>query len=63
MLTVREARLSDAEQIAKIHDETWKLTYGPIIADEDLEQVMTYDTRKIMWETTLSSQKYNNMFM
>lgn len=57
MLTVREARLSDAEQIAKIHDETWKLTYGPIIADEDLKQVMTYDTRKIMWETTLSSQK------
>ncbi|MGP4073617.1 GNAT family N-acetyltransferase [Piscibacillus sp. B03] len=57
MLTVREARPNDAEQIAKIHDETWKLTYGPIIADEDLKQVMSFERRKIMWETTLASKK------
>ena len=44
MLTIRKATPNDAEQIARIHDETWKLTYGPLIANEDLEQVR--------WKTT-----------
>ncbi|RPF50145.1 GNAT family N-acetyltransferase [Aquisalibacillus elongatus] len=57
MFNVRQATLKDAEQIAKVHDQTWKLTYQPLLANEDFQQVMTYEHRKIMWETTLASNR------
>ncbi|GEL76916.1 GNAT family N-acetyltransferase [Tenuibacillus multivorans] len=59
MLFIREATRDDAEQIANIHDQTWRLTYESLIDDEDLKQVMTLDHRRVMWETMLSSNKVN----
>ncbi|TFB22114.1 GNAT family N-acetyltransferase [Filobacillus milosensis] len=57
MINVRAATLDDAKQIAGIHDQTWKSTYEPLIAEKDLKRVMNIEHRTIMWETTLSSSK------
>ncbi|PKR78252.1 GNAT family N-acetyltransferase [Halalkalibacillus sediminis] len=59
MVTVRKARLEDAEHIAEVHDKTWRSTYEPIIKEADLQQVKSFQTRKIMWETALQSSKIN----
>ncbi|MDQ0351650.1 L-amino acid N-acyltransferase YncA [Alkalibacillus filiformis] len=59
MVKVRQATVFDAEQIANVHDDTWKLTYEPIIQQDDLQQVTSFENRKIMWETTLRSSSHH----
>ncbi|WP_188207039.1 GNAT family N-acetyltransferase [Alkalibacillus aidingensis] len=59
MVNVRKATVEDAEKVAKVHDQTWKWTYEPIIQKDDLQQVTSFEYKKIMWETTLRSPHHH----
>ncbi|GAA0471046.1 GNAT family N-acetyltransferase [Alkalibacillus silvisoli] len=59
MLKVRRATVIDAEQIARVHDNTWKSTYETIIQEDDLQQVTSFENRKVMWETTLQTLNHH----
>lgn len=52
MYLIRKASYEDAETIANIHFKTWKSTYTELIDEQDITN-MTYDNRKILWETIL----------
>ncbi|WP_306428702.1 hypothetical protein [Robertmurraya siralis] len=39
MMIIREATLSDAEGIAKVHVDSWRTTYKGIVSDVFLEQL------------------------
>lgn len=52
MYLVRRANYEDAETIADIHFKTWKSTYTELIDEKDITN-MTYENRKILWETIL----------
>ncbi|MBB6454642.1 ribosomal protein S18 acetylase RimI-like enzyme [Salirhabdus euzebyi] len=55
MVFIRQASLPDAGQIAKVHVESWKSTYKDIVVQEDLNHVLSYEKRKVLWETVLKS--------
>ena len=50
----REAKLSDAEGIAKAYVDSWKTTYKNIIPDTFLER-MSYEKRIPQWTTNISN--------
>lgn len=52
MYLIRKASYEDAETIAHIHFKTWKNTYTELIDEKDITN-MTYENRKILWETIL----------
>ncbi|WP_217586062.1 GNAT family N-acetyltransferase [Lentibacillus saliphilus] len=58
MFTIRKAVYEDAEEIANIHVQSWKSTYAELLDEKDLSN-MTYENRKILWETILQVQKAN----
>lgn len=58
MFFIRKARLDDAEAIADIHVTSWKSTYVDLLDEKDLSN-MTFENRKILWETKLQVQKKN----
>jgi L-amino acid N-acyltransferase YncA len=47
-MKIREAVLSDATGIAKVHVDSWKTTYQNIVPDEYLES-LKYESREQMW--------------
>ncbi|MDL4842723.1 GNAT family N-acetyltransferase [Aquibacillus rhizosphaerae] len=53
MFFIRKAILEDAEKIAEIHVKSWKSTYSELINEKDMSNI-TYDNRKVFWETVLS---------
>jgi L-amino acid N-acyltransferase YncA len=57
MTKIRKAMLEDAEQIAKVHVESWLSTYKNIVREEDLKQAVSFENRKVLWETILKTQK------
>ncbi|WP_306421198.1 GNAT family N-acetyltransferase [Robertmurraya sp. DFI.2.37] len=48
MMIIREAALSDAEGIAKVHVDSWRTTYKGIVSDVFLEQ-LSYKKRTKSW--------------
>ena len=53
MLQIRKATLNDAEQIAKIHVATWKMTYKGFLSESFLENV-TPESRYILWRKNIA---------
>lgn len=56
MFFIRRARLEDAEAIADIHVKSWKNTYVDLLDEKDLSN-MTFENRKVLWETKLKVKK------
>lgn len=56
MYSIRKAVYADAEAIADIHVVSWKHIYTDLVDEKDLSNV-TYDNRKIIWQTILKMQK------
>ncbi|MRG86893.1 GNAT family N-acetyltransferase [Salinibacillus xinjiangensis] len=56
MFNVREATVKDAEEVAKVHVDSWRSTYKDLVKEEDLAQETSYENRKVFWETILKSQ-------
>ncbi|MDY0407798.1 GNAT family N-acetyltransferase [Paracerasibacillus soli] len=55
MYTIRQASYEDATAIANIHVRTWKNTYQDLIDEKDISN-MTYENRKVLWQTILQTQ-------
>jgi len=55
-MRIREARLEDAEQIAKVHVDSWRTTYKNIIPQAFLDG-LSYSKRIPLWEQNLSKPK------
>lgn len=53
-VTVREAGLSDAAGIARVHVDSWRTTYPGIMPEEFLAS-LSYDERERMWRRVLST--------
>ena len=60
-MLIREAKLSDAEGIAKVHVDCWRTTYKNIIPDSYLDS-LTYDKRTPLWINNISRTD-NNVFV
>lgn len=56
MYSFRKAVSTDAEAIANIHVISWKHIYTDLVDEKDLSN-MTYENRKILWQTVLQMQK------
>ncbi len=54
-MTIREATISDAEDIAKVHVDCWRTTYKDIMPDEVLER-LSYEQRTELWNANLSTE-------
>lgn len=52
-MVIREAQVSDAPAIAKVHVDTWRSTYRGIVADDHLER-LSYDRAERARETRLA---------
>lgn len=51
-LQIRQATLHDAEQIAKVHVTTWKMTYRGLLSDSFLNNI-TPESRYFLWESNI----------
>lgn len=54
-MIIREATLSDAEGIAKVHVDCWKTTYKNIISDDFLNR-LSYEQRTKLWINNISRE-------
>ena len=52
--TVRQARIEDADSIARVHVESWKTTYAGIVPDAYLSS-LTAEPRATMWREWLNA--------
>lgn len=52
-MIIREARLSDAEGIAKVHVDCLRTTYKNIIPNDFLDS-LSYEQRKVLWQKNIS---------
>lgn len=52
--TVRQARIEDADSIARVHVESWKTTYAGIVPDAYLAS-LTPEPRAEMWKGQLNA--------
>lgn len=53
-MIIREAKMSDAKGIAKVHVDCWKTTYKNIIPTEYLEK-LSYEQRTELWIRNIST--------
>lgn len=53
-MILREARLDDAEAIARVHVDTWRTTYRGIVPQEYLAR-LSYEQRERSWRQMLST--------
>ncbi len=51
---IREANVSDAAAIAKVHVDSWRTTYTGVVPDEYLAQ-LSYEQRGQVWRNVLST--------
>ncbi|GAA0450119.1 GNAT family N-acetyltransferase [Alkalibacillus silvisoli] len=54
-MNIREATVSDASGIAKVHVDSWRTTYKGIVPDEYLKN-LTYEKRTNLWINNISAQ-------
>lgn len=52
-MEIRNAILTDAKGIAKVHVDSWKTTYANIIPDEYLN-TLSYEEREQLWKNNIS---------
>ena len=52
-MKIRNAVLTDAEGIAKVHVDSWKTTYANIVPDEFLN-TLSYEEREQIWKNNIS---------
>jgi hypothetical protein len=52
-MVIREAELSDAAAIARVHVDTWRSTYRGVIANDYLER-LSYERAELARETRLA---------
>nr|GGG71959.1 acetyltransferase [Virgibacillus oceani] len=52
-MIIREATLSDAEGVAKVHVDCWRTTYKDIISDDFLDN-LSYEQRTKLWISNIS---------
>jgi L-amino acid N-acyltransferase YncA len=52
-MVIREAILTDAPGIARVHVDTWRSTYRGIVPDEFLAN-LSYEARERMWDTAIT---------
>ncbi|MGV2828632.1 N-acetyltransferase family protein [Myxosarcina sp. GI1(2024)] len=58
-MIIREAKLTDAEAITKVHVDTWLDTYRGIIPDDYLAK-LSYEQRETSWRKILAEASTNN---
>ncbi|MDP1512369.1 GNAT family N-acetyltransferase [Paenibacillus ottowii] len=54
-MMIREATISDAEDIAKVHVDCWRTTYRDIMPAEVLKR-LSYEQRTELWNANLSTE-------
>lgn len=54
-MIIRDATISDAEGIAKVHVDSWRTTYKNIISDEFLDK-LSYEQRTKLWLNNISRE-------
>lgn len=52
MIQIRNAILSDAKGIAKVHVDSWRTTYAGIVPEPFLQQ-LTYESRENLWKSAI----------
>ncbi len=52
LMKIRKAVLSDAQNIAIVHVDSWRTTYKGIVSDEFLTN-LSYEERKRLWENVI----------
>ncbi|RPF53408.1 GNAT family N-acetyltransferase [Aquisalibacillus elongatus] len=55
-MNVREAVLSDAKGIAKVHIDSWRTTYKGLVPDQFLDS-LDYDAREERWQNIIPNGK------
>ncbi len=51
-MIIRKAKMEDAEEIAKVHVDSWRTTYKGIVPDSYLE-TLHYEKREEIWRTAI----------
>ncbi|WP_339229008.1 GNAT family N-acetyltransferase [Oceanobacillus sp. FSL K6-2867] len=54
-MIIRKATIADAEDIAKVHVDSWKIAYKGILPDEFLNR-LSYEQRTMLWERNTMEQ-------
>ncbi|MDV2581808.1 GNAT family N-acetyltransferase [Alkalibacillus haloalkaliphilus] len=54
-MKIREANISDASGIGKVHVDSWRTTYKGIVPDDFLNN-LTYEKREKLWINNISAQ-------
>lgn len=54
--SIREAQITDAPAIARVHVDTWRSTYRGIVPDEVLDG-LSYESRADMWRGAASEEE------
>lgn len=60
-MTIRIANINDAQGIAKVHIDSWRITYKGIIPQSFLDS-LNYEQRTKLWENNISD-KTNTIFV
>ena len=55
MARIRVARAGDADEIARVHWDSWETTYRGVLPDEVLDE-RTVEVRRAFWEQLLSDE-------
>ncbi|HKP54005.1 MAG TPA: GNAT family N-acetyltransferase [Chloroflexia bacterium] len=57
MVTIRAARPTDAQGIARVHVDSWRTTYRGLVLDDYLAS-LRYEDRQSMWDRILNDPGY-----
>ncbi|MET3211560.1 UNVERIFIED_CONTAM: hypothetical protein ABIC26_004527 [Paenibacillus sp. PvR008] len=61
-MIIREATISDATGIAKVHVDCWRTTYKNIIPAEVLKR-LSYEQRTELWKSNISSEDDHQVYV
>lgn len=61
-MIIREATLSDAYGIAKVHVDTWKSTYKGMVSDKFLNE-LSYEDRETRWKDVINDLEIENKYI
>jgi len=53
-MRIRAAQTDDAAAIAKVHVDTWRMTYRGIVPDDHLAN-LSYEQRERTWQNAIAS--------
>lgn len=61
-IAIREARVEDAQAIARVHVDSWRTTYAGIVPDDYLAR-MSYQSRANFWDSMLRVVEERRQFV